>query len=201
MTGDDARAGRSLELSSVSSGTSSVFPNQLKRTRNPFPDKRLLLPLRPPRKRESPIMAPRGKYVYPLHRHDRLRTTARADRARPARCDGARVAASPTSGYDHTGEEAGFRLPTSSAHGTRPFADRLDALRSAAGLSYRQLASASGLKQGTVSRLLTGRMENPPLRTLLALQRGLGLGSIEELLGPLPSQAFGPPPPRAKPTE
>lgn len=80
------------------------------------------------------------------------------------------------------------------ARGSRPFANRLGTLRTERGLSYRQLAVACGLKPGTVSRLLTGRMENPPLKTLIALQRGLGLGSIEELLGPMPSQIFEVPP-------
>lgn len=78
------------------------------------------------------------------------------------------------------------------ARGSRPLADRLTALRRQRGLSYRQLATACGLRPGTISRLLTGRMENPPLRTLMALQKGLGLGSIEELLGQMPSQVFQP---------
>lgn len=70
------------------------------------------------------------------------------------------------------------------------FANRLAALRAVSGLTVRELASRSGLPSGTVSALLTGRQQ-PNLGQLLALQRGFGMASVEELLGEAPSLGFG----------
>jgi transcriptional regulator with XRE-family HTH domain len=53
----------------------------------------------------------------------------------------------------------------------------------------RELATAAGLPSGTVSALCSGRQQ-PNLRQLLALQRGLKLSSIEELLGAFPSLTY-----------
>ncbi len=56
-------------------------------------------------------------------------------------------------------------------------------------LSQRELARRTGLSPTTISELEDGRHE-PRLGTLLALAEGLGIGSIEELLGPMPSRAW-----------
>ncbi len=53
-------------------------------------------------------------------------------------------------------------------------------------LSQRELAQRTGLSPTTISQLEQGRHE-PRLGTMIALRDGLGLGSIEELLGPMPS--------------
>ena len=69
------------------------------------------------------------------------------------------------------------------------FGDRLADLRELSGLTVRDLSTRSGLPSGTVSGLLTGKHQ-PSLRQLLALQRGLGLASLDELLGSPPSLGF-----------
>jgi transcriptional regulator with XRE-family HTH domain len=56
-------------------------------------------------------------------------------------------------------------------------------------LSQRELARRTGLSPTTISELEQGQHE-PKLGTLLALRDGLGLGSIEELLGTMPSVAL-----------
>ncbi len=69
------------------------------------------------------------------------------------------------------------------------FGRRLNDLRQEAHLTMRDLAADAGLPPGTVSALCAGR-HLPNLKQLLALQRGLKLGSIEELLGTLPSLTY-----------
>lgn len=61
--------------------------------------------------------------------------------------------------------------------------ERLRELRK---VSQRALAQQTGLSPGTISQIELGRHE-PRLGTLLALQGALGVGSIEELMGPMPS--------------
>ena len=54
-------------------------------------------------------------------------------------------------------------------------------------LSVRQIAVAANLSSGSIQRLLSGQQE-PRLGTLLALVEVFRLGSIEQLLGVLPSE-------------
>lgn len=61
--------------------------------------------------------------------------------------------------------------------------ERLRELRT---VPQRKLARQTGLSPGTISQIEQGRHE-PRLGTLLALRGALGVGSIEELLGPMPS--------------
>lgn len=56
-------------------------------------------------------------------------------------------------------------------------------------ISQRELASRAGLSPATVSQIERGRHE-PRLGTLLALSEALQVGSVEELLGPMPSSAL-----------
>jgi transcriptional regulator with XRE-family HTH domain len=67
-------------------------------------------------------------------------------------------------------------------------AERLKELRGSA-ISQRELARRTGLSAGTIGQIEQGRHE-PRLGTLLALRGALDLGSIEELLGPMPSTAL-----------
>lgn len=60
---------------------------------------------------------------------------------------------------------------------------------SAGRYSRRGLAAATGLGIGTVMDLWAGRSD-PTLGTLLALAEALELRSVEELLGPLGTQAM-----------
>jgi transcriptional regulator with XRE-family HTH domain len=88
-----------------------------------------------------------------------------------------------------TGEPA----PSDLARQVARFARRLRSLRQEARLqaggkamSQRELARLSGLSPTTLGELERGEHE-PRLGTMLALRDALGLGSIEELLGPMPS--------------
>lgn len=63
---------------------------------------------------------------------------------------------------------------------------QVDVLRKSQHLSRRQLADRAGIGVTTVRKILKGE-GNPTLDTLLALANVLGLHSIEELFGPLPS--------------
>lgn len=56
-------------------------------------------------------------------------------------------------------------------------------------ISQRELANRSGLSPATVSQIERGKHE-PRLGTLLALSEALQIGSVEELLGPMPSSAL-----------
>lgn len=58
-------------------------------------------------------------------------------------------------------------------------------------LSPTQLERDSGMSRGTAWKLRRGQIENPSLALMLALQKALGLGTIEELLGDIPSQSLG----------
>lgn len=55
--------------------------------------------------------------------------------------------------------------------------------------SRRRLADATGLGIGTIRTLWKGESD-PTLGTLLALVEGLGLRSVEELLGPLGTETM-----------
>ena len=59
-------------------------------------------------------------------------------------------------------------------------------LRELRKVPQRALARQTGLSPGTISQIEQGRHE-PRLGTLLALRAALGVGSIEELIGPMPS--------------
>jgi transcriptional regulator with XRE-family HTH domain len=83
------------------------------------------------------------------------------------------------------GEEAEPRL---TARQLAQVAERLRELRGSA-ISQRELARRTGLSAGTIGQIEQGRHE-PRLGTLLALRGALGVGSIEELLGPMPSTAL-----------
>lgn len=83
------------------------------------------------------------------------------------------------------GEEAEPRL---TARQLAQVAERLRKLRGSA-ISQRELARRTGLSAGTIGQIEQGRHE-PRLGTLLALRGALGVGSIEELLGPMPSTAL-----------
>ncbi|MFN2638048.1 MAG: helix-turn-helix domain-containing protein [Gemmatimonadaceae bacterium] len=50
----------------------------------------------------------------------------------------------------------------------------------------RELSQATGLSEGSIYNLEKGR-RSPTLETLLSLVWALGLGSLDELLGPMPS--------------
>jgi transcriptional regulator with XRE-family HTH domain len=60
---------------------------------------------------------------------------------------------------------------------------RLRLIREARGLKVRQLARLAKVDHQVILNLEAGRTDNPMLKTLLALQRALGLSSIELLLG------------------
>lgn len=84
--------------------------------------------------------------------------------------------------------------PNSGDFNIRQLGIHLARLRQARNLSQRGLAEVAGIPHRTISRLEKGDHTNPTLRTLLALQRALGLASIEQLLGGIarfPSDAFG----------
>lgn len=49
-----------------------------------------------------------------------------------------------------------------------------------------ELSDATGLSEGTIYNLERG-LRSPTLETLLSLTWAMGLGSVEQLLGPLPS--------------
>lgn len=66
---------------------------------------------------------------------------------------------------------------------TRQLGPRLTAPRELRGLKVRELARLADVDHQAISNLESGRTENPTLKTLLAIQRALGLPSIELLLG------------------
>lgn len=75
--------------------------------------------------------------------------------------------------------------PRLSARQLAHVAGRLRDLRGTE-ISQRELARRTGLSPRTIGQIEQGRHE-PRLGTMLALRRALGLASIEELIGPLPS--------------
>jgi transcriptional regulator with XRE-family HTH domain len=67
------------------------------------------------------------------------------------------------------------------------FRRRVRELREDRGWSYAEAAVGSGLTRGNWRKIETGDVDDPSLTSLLRMQRRLGLASIEELFGPLPS--------------
>lgn len=67
--------------------------------------------------------------------------------------------------------------------------ERLKTLRGKRPL--RDLGESARLSPSTINQIELGRRQ-PKLGTMLALCQALGLHSIEELIGPLPSQALRP---------
>lgn len=64
---------------------------------------------------------------------------------------------------------------------------RVRLLRERRGLSMRELEQRSGVGRSTISSIETGQHPNPGLDILLRLQYGLGLDTLEALLGDVPS--------------
>jgi transcriptional regulator with XRE-family HTH domain len=65
---------------------------------------------------------------------------------------------------------------------------RLRTARREAGLTQEQAAQKAGLTRNAIASLERSTFPDPRLSTLLRLMRTYGLGSIEELLGPTPSE-------------
>lgn len=65
---------------------------------------------------------------------------------------------------------------------------QLRAARLAAGLTQEQAAREAELTRNAIASLERSTFPDPRLSTLLRLMRAYGLGSIEELLGPTPSE-------------
>jgi transcriptional regulator with XRE-family HTH domain len=65
---------------------------------------------------------------------------------------------------------------------------RLRALRRARGWTVGQAAEHAGLSRNTLSNAENAPLPNPTLSTLLALMDIYDLRSLEELIGPIPSQ-------------
>jgi DNA-binding XRE family transcriptional regulator len=63
--------------------------------------------------------------------------------------------------------------------------------REAVRLTQDQAAVRSGLTRNTIVSIEGKSRPDPRLSTLLALMRTYGLGSLEELLGVMPSRALG----------
>lgn len=83
-------------------------------------------------------------------------------------------------------------LPTEarlSARESAQIGERLKSLRGKRPL--RDLGESARLSPSTINQIELGRRQ-PKLGTMLALCRALGLHSIEELIGPLPSHALRP---------
>lgn len=73
------------------------------------------------------------------------------------------------------------------AYSTVQIGASLKARRRAAGLTQERAAALAGLTRGAVAKLEASELPDPHLSTLLALMRTYGLGSVEELLGHVPS--------------
>ena len=65
---------------------------------------------------------------------------------------------------------------------------RLRALRRRNGWSIESAAARAGLSRNTLGALETAEFPNPTLSTLLALMETYGVGTLEELLGAVPSR-------------
>lgn len=63
-------------------------------------------------------------------------------------------------------------------------------LRKSKGIAALAFANETGMSRGTVYKLESGGIENPSLGTLLSIQSALGLASLEELFGALPSRSW-----------
>lgn len=83
-----------------------------------------------------------------------------------------------------TGDEVDAE-PRLTARQLAHVAGRLRDLRGTA-MSQRELGRRTGLSPRTIGQIEQGRHE-PRLGTMLALRRALGVASIEELIGPMPS--------------
>lgn len=70
-------------------------------------------------------------------------------------------------------------------------ARQLKYLRERSGLDQLRLAQLSGVNHSTISKIESGDRE-PRVGTILKLAAGLGLNSLEELFGPLPSTRYEP---------
>lgn len=66
----------------------------------------------------------------------------------------------------------------------------LRAHREAAGLTQERAAVAAGLTRNTLVTIEKAVRPDPHLSTLLALMKVYGVGSLEELLGPMPSKVL-----------
>lgn len=77
--------------------------------------------------------------------------------------------------------------PAETAYSTVHIGASLRARRRAAGLTQERAAALAGLTRGAVAKLEAAQLPDPHLSTLLALMWTYGLGSIEELLGQVPS--------------
>lgn len=80
-----------------------------------------------------------------------------------------------------------MRGSSQDAHYSAQLAARVAHERAHHGWSLRRLAKEAGLSLTTLRTIESGE-SNPELETLLRLQATLGLASIEELLGDMPSQ-------------
>lgn len=87
---------------------------------------------------------------------------------------------------DHPGARYGARLGQTVASLRKSQGERLCGKT----MSRRGLAKAAHLSPGTIGKLEAGKIQKPSLRLLLALRAGLQLGTLEELLGPLPSHTY-----------
>jgi transcriptional regulator with XRE-family HTH domain len=84
------------------------------------------------------------------------------------------------------------QLPTEaqlSARESAQIGERLKSLRGKRPL--RDLGESARLSPSTINQIELGKRQ-PKLGTMLALCQALGLHSIEELIGPLPSQTLRP---------
>lgn len=79
---------------------------------------------------------------------------------------------------------SGTADPRLSARQLARVGERIRKLRATA--SLRALAEQTGLSPATISQIENGRHE-PRLGTLLALQSAFGAGSLDELIGEMPS--------------
>src|SRR5205814_340520 len=66
------------------------------------------------------------------------------------------------------------------------FAKRVRELREIQGMSQEDVARAGGIDQGWLSKVEDNKV-NPRLTSLLKVQHGLGVDSLEALLGRIPS--------------
>lgn len=83
-----------------------------------------------------------------------------------------------------SGGLSGATDPRLSARQLARVGERIRTLR--ASVSLRALADRTGLSPGTISQIENGHHE-PRLGTLLALQSAFGAGSLDELIGEMPS--------------
>ena len=68
---------------------------------------------------------------------------------------------------------------------------QLRVARQAKNLTQEQAAAVAGLTRNAIANLEKSAFPDPKLSTLLRLMRAYDLGSIEHLLGPVPSNELG----------